>query len=94
MSEHEASTSELDSMRAWEIIRSWKDPQFREELLRRKQTLPPHPAGLIKILELQFAEARSSQTCTAGCGGTKYCGSWGNCDPESIACTVGTDCGR
>lgn len=48
-----------------DIVRYWKDPQYRQDCSQQNLTLPAHPAGLPlseETLALIFASANSPQT--------------------------------
>lgn len=71
-------------MRPSEIVRAWKDPEFRASLSHEQQeALPRHPSGVIEIPDQVLAH-------TAG-GATETLWSLGCCDgltldPVSGAC--------
>lgn len=74
-------------MRTNDIIRAWKDPEFRARL----ENAPPSPAGLIELsdaaLEL-IGGGFASETDTHGCtvsGVTVHSCGW--------ICTYTTECG-
>jgi mersacidin/lichenicidin family type 2 lantibiotic len=50
-----------------DIIRAWKDEEYRLSLSEEERAqLPPHPAGLIKLDETQLSDLK-------GLGGTHAC---------------------
>jgi type 2 lantibiotic, mersacidin/lichenicidin family len=62
------------------IIRAWKDPEYREGLSEAERTmLPEHPAGLIELADAQLDTAAGGRrgglssivvtrdTCTPSC---------------------------
>lgn len=59
------------------IIRAWKDENFRNSLSDKERALlPEHPAGLVELADSQLENAAGGYalTCMAAClRGTKNC---------------------
>ncbi|HKS28841.1 MAG TPA: mersacidin/lichenicidin family type 2 lantibiotic [Pyrinomonadaceae bacterium] len=74
-------------MKKSDIIRAWKDEDYRNNLSEAEKALmPPHPAGLIELNDIELSgamgaeeEASSLRVSTLGCCGRTfyvYCGSY------------------
>ena len=64
-------------MSTLDIIRAWKDEEYRASLSEEQRTLlPEHPAGLIELTdaELDAAAGGALVTITAGCPGGVFGG--------------------
>ena len=58
------------------IIRAWKDPEYRESLSEEiKAELPDNPAGPIELIDISmtFAGAAATEMCTKYPGCTLLC---------------------
>ena len=52
-----------------DVIRAWKDPDFRDSLSAAdRKRLPQHPAGLIELSEAALSQAAGMSTCRETCG--------------------------
>jgi len=50
-------------MRSTDIIRAWKDPEYRRALTEAERVLmPDHPAGLIDLTDAELDVAAGGQT--------------------------------
>jgi mersacidin/lichenicidin family type 2 lantibiotic len=50
-------------MNKLDVIRAWKDPEFRSRLSARElSSLPPHPAGTVELSDEQLARAAGDAT--------------------------------
>ncbi len=66
-------------MSNFDIIRAWKDEEYRESLSEEQRSqLPENPAG---IIEMSDEEMESLGGASHGCGGSYGC--------DSIACSAG-----
>jgi len=54
-----------------DVIRAWKDPEYRDSLTAAEQAaLPEHPAGLIELVDEELSSvngAASYELATYGC---------------------------
>ena len=51
-----------------DVIRAWKDPDFRDSLSAAdRKRLPQHPAGLIELSEAALSQAAGMSTCRDTC---------------------------
>jgi len=49
------SSQQENNMTSIDVIRAWKDPEYRHDLSEAERTmLPAHPAGLLKLTEAQL----------------------------------------
>ncbi|MCP6760156.1 MAG: mersacidin/lichenicidin family type 2 lantibiotic [Fischerella sp. CENA71] len=67
-----------------DIIRAWKDAEFRESLSEEQRSqLPKNPAGIDEIPD----ESLETIVGGRGCGGGTGCGTGGNCTCCGGNCT-------
>jgi len=60
-------------MRNMDIIRAWKDPEYRLSLSEaEKALLPDHPAGLIGLTDAELGAVAGGRAITFG----PPCGPW------------------
>lgn len=68
------------------IIRAWKDENYRQSLTEEEQSLlPANPAGMLELTDAQLGNAAGGKNFTAG--GDEACNS------GIIACTLPLICG-
>jgi mersacidin/lichenicidin family type 2 lantibiotic len=78
-----------------DVIRAWKDPNYRKSLSAAEQAaLPPNPAGAIELTDEEAASVAGGIFYTVVC--SKYCQTIicptaANC-PTFVACTVSFPC--
>ena len=66
-----------------DIIRAWKDEEFRNSLSEEQlKQIPENPAGISKIPD------ESLESIVGGCGGGTGCGTGGNCSCCGDRCTA------
>jgi mersacidin/lichenicidin family type 2 lantibiotic len=70
-------------MSVQDIIRAWKDPQYRASLdVAERTLLPAHPAGLIELddayLDGIVGGQRAPGTCSLG-SACNHCTTWEGC---------------
>jgi mersacidin/lichenicidin family type 2 lantibiotic len=64
----------MSHLNTMDIIRAWKDPEYRLSLSEAERALlPAHPAGLIELTDLELG---------AVIGGNCTCGSHHKCCPK------------
>ena len=72
-------------MSATDIIRAWKDDEYRRTLsAAQRAALPAHPAGIIELTEAELATVAGGRVKTAkgsggGCGTGNNCSRLGGC---------------
>jgi mersacidin/lichenicidin family type 2 lantibiotic len=60
-----------------EIIRAWKDEEYRQSLSETERSLlPEHPAGLLELTDLQLDAAAGGLTASSCDWPISYC-DWG-----------------
>ena len=61
-------------MSSFDIVRAWKDPEYRLDLNPEEQALlPEHPAGSIELMDEQLhSVAGGSGTGLNGCGADSF----------------------
>ena len=61
-----------------DIIRAWKDEEYRNSLSEAERSaLPAHPAGLVEIRDEDLDEVAAGGSVTTGC--TQYSGARPHC---------------
>lgn len=73
-------------MSNFDIIRAWKDEEFRNSLSEEQRLmLPENPAGLIELSdeEMQSLAGGDSYTCNVNCGNA----------PQTCGCPPGLEIG-
>jgi mersacidin/lichenicidin family type 2 lantibiotic len=56
------------TMRKVDVIRAWKDEEYRQSLTEEERAqLPPHPAGLIELSEAELAKSMGAGRTTHNC---------------------------
>ena len=56
-----------------EIIRAWKDPEYRATLSeKQRDQLPKHPAGIIEISEQELERIAGGSPTNADCQPTQW----------------------
>lgn len=78
-------------MSSFDIVRAWKDPEYRRSLSAEEQTfLPEHPAGSIELTDEELREAAGAWSnflacSSAACSIPYTCGDPNNCPLQGLA---------
>jgi mersacidin/lichenicidin family type 2 lantibiotic len=68
------------------IIRAWKDADFRNSLSEEQRALlPEHPAGMVELTDTQLGKAAGGKNIPSS---YRY----GDCNSGIIACTLPINC--
>ena len=66
-------------MKTKQIVRAWKDPEYRARLSESERSLlPENPAGQVELKDSDLGYVTGGFDCTAAC--TATCSA--NCDPD------------
>ncbi len=73
-----------------EIIRAWKDEEYRNSLTPEQlKSMPEHPLGLI---ELEDVESVSGNSSRGTCGGNTCPSNYGTCGASTCKTCPGINC--